>query len=110
MGGFRVLDETRSKDSPANSSTAQGHRPQWIRRPERLSGDLSAYWSRRIDEANRIVYRIENNVIQIVQCGSHFIEISKKENDEGAHCIGVFLPPTLVLKFTCCWGRLCGLK
>ena len=26
------------------------------------------------------------------------IEISKKENDEGVHCIGVFLPPTLVLK------------
>ena len=26
------------------------------------------------------------------------IEISKKENDEGAHCIGVFLPPTLCLK------------
>ena len=32
LGGFRVLDETRSKDSPVNSSTAQGHRPQWIRR------------------------------------------------------------------------------
>ena len=30
-----------------------------IGKPERLSGDLSAYWSRRIDEANRIVYRIE---------------------------------------------------
>ena len=28
----------------------------------------------------------------------HIIEISKKENDVGAHCIGVFLPPTLVLK------------
>ena len=40
--------------------------------PERLSGDLSSYWSRRIDDANRIVYRIENDVIQIVQCGSHY--------------------------------------
>ena len=39
---------------------------------ERLSGDISAYWSRRIDEANRIVYRIENDVIKIVQCGSHY--------------------------------------
>ena len=26
-----------------------------IGNPERLSGDLSAYWSRRIDDANRIV-------------------------------------------------------
>lgn len=43
-----------------------------IGKPERLSGDLSVYWSRRIDEANRIVYRIENDVIKIVQCGSHY--------------------------------------
>ena len=43
-----------------------------IGKPERLSGDLSAYWSRRIDVAYRIVYRIENDVIKIVQCGSHY--------------------------------------
>ncbi len=43
-----------------------------IGKPERLSGDLASYWSRRIDDANRIVYRIEDNVIKIVQCGSHY--------------------------------------
>ncbi len=43
-----------------------------IGKPERLSGDLSAYWSRRIDECNRIVYRIEYDIIKIVQCGSHY--------------------------------------
>lgn len=43
-----------------------------IDKPERLSGDLSEYWSRRIDDANRIVYRIEGDVIKIVQCGSHY--------------------------------------
>ncbi len=43
-----------------------------IGKPERLSGDLSAYWSRRIDDSNRIVYRIENNTVKIVQCGSHY--------------------------------------
>ena len=41
-------------------------------KPERLSGDLYAYWSRRIDHANRLVYRIENDTIKIVQCGSHY--------------------------------------
>lgn len=41
-----------------------------IGKPERLSGDLSGYWSRRIDDANRIVYRIEDDVVKIVQCGS----------------------------------------
>lgn len=43
-----------------------------IGKPERLSGDLSDYWSRRIDEKNRIVYRIVGNTIQIIQCGSHY--------------------------------------
>ena len=43
-----------------------------IGKPERLSGDLSAYWSRRIDDANRIVYRIDREVLKIVQCGSHY--------------------------------------
>lgn len=43
-----------------------------IGKPERLLGDLSAYWSRRIDDCNRLVYRIDGNVIRIVQCGSHF--------------------------------------
>ncbi len=43
-----------------------------IGKPEPLSGSLSGYWSRRIDEKNRIVYKIENNQIVIVQCGSHY--------------------------------------
>ena len=43
-----------------------------IGKPERLSGELSAYWSRRIDDQNRIVYRIEKDIVKIVQCGSHY--------------------------------------
>ena len=43
-----------------------------IGKPERLSGDLSEYWSRRIDEKNRIVYKIEDNELIIIQCGSHY--------------------------------------
>lgn len=45
---------------------------QGIGKPEPLTGDLSSYWSRRIDEANRIVYRIDRDIIKIVQCGSHY--------------------------------------
>ena len=43
-----------------------------IGKPEPLTGDLSGYWSVRIDEKNRIVFRIEDNTIEIVQCGSHY--------------------------------------
>ena len=43
-----------------------------IGKPEPLKGDLSGYWSRRIDGENRIVYKIENHILKIVQCGSHY--------------------------------------
>ncbi|MBR4948551.1 MAG: Txe/YoeB family addiction module toxin [Clostridiales bacterium] len=45
-----------------------------IGKPEPLTGDLSGFWSVRIDEKNRIVFRIEENTIEIIQCGSHYGE------------------------------------
>jgi len=43
-----------------------------IGKPERLREDLSEYWSRRIDEKHRIVYRIVDTVIEVVQCKTHY--------------------------------------
>ncbi len=43
-----------------------------IGKPEPLKEDLSGWWSRRIDDTNRIVYRIRGNVVDIIQCGSHY--------------------------------------
>lgn len=43
-----------------------------IGKPEPLKQNLSGWWSRRIDDKNRIVYRIQNNQIEIIQCGSHY--------------------------------------
>ena len=40
--------------------------------PEPLKGNLSGFWSRRIDKKNRLVYRIADNVIQIIQCRTHY--------------------------------------
>jgi len=43
-----------------------------IGKPEPLKGDLSGFWSVEIDEKNRIVFRIEDGKIEIIQCGSHY--------------------------------------
>ena len=43
-----------------------------IGKPEALKHDLSGYWSRRIDDANRLVYQVENNVLTIIQCRGHY--------------------------------------
>lgn len=40
--------------------------------PEPLKNDLSGYWSRRIDEKNRLVYRLNDEVIEIIQCKTHY--------------------------------------
>lgn len=39
---------------------------------EPLKGDLSGYWSVRIDEKNRIVFRIIDEYLEILHCGSHY--------------------------------------
>lgn len=43
-----------------------------IGKPEPLKGNLSGLWSRRIDQYNRIVYFIENDMLCIVQCRGHY--------------------------------------
>lgn len=43
-----------------------------IGKPEPLRENLSGWWSRRIDDGNRIVYRIREGRIEIIQCGSHY--------------------------------------
>lgn len=43
-----------------------------IGKPEPLRENLSGWWSRRIDDSNRIVYRIREGRIEIIQCGSHY--------------------------------------
>ncbi len=41
-------------------------------KPEPLCGTLAGYWSVRIDDKNRIVFRINNNNLEIMQCGTHY--------------------------------------
>ena len=43
-----------------------------IGKPEPLRGDISGYWSRRIDEANRLVYRATDAELVIIACRFHY--------------------------------------
>ncbi|MDR0783308.1 MAG: Txe/YoeB family addiction module toxin [Propionibacteriaceae bacterium] len=43
-----------------------------IGKPEPLSGELSGFFSRRIDERHRLIYRIVDGTIEIVQCQGHY--------------------------------------
>ena len=43
-----------------------------IGKPEPLKYQLSGFWSRRIDLEHRLVYRIENNNLEIISCKYHY--------------------------------------
>ena len=43
-----------------------------IGKPEPLKGDLSGFWSRRIGDTNRFVYRINNDKLEILSCRGHY--------------------------------------
>jgi len=42
-----------------------------IGKPERLKG-RPGEWSRRIDDYHRLVYKIEDDEIKILECGGHY--------------------------------------
>ena len=41
-------------------------------KPEPLKGEFQGFWSVRIDDCNRIVFKIKNDCLEIMQCGSHY--------------------------------------
>ena len=45
-----------------------------IGKPEPLRANLSVFWSRRIDDKNRIVYYTEQGILHIVACRGHYDE------------------------------------
>lgn len=43
-----------------------------IGKPEALKHSLSGYWSRRIDETNRLVYEATETMLVIISCRYHY--------------------------------------
>lgn len=53
------------KDIERNGNTGIG-------KPEPLKHELQGFWSRRIDEQTRLVYRIVRGQMEIAQCKGHY--------------------------------------
>jgi toxin YoeB len=43
-----------------------------IGKPEPLKGELSGYWSRRIDDQHRLVYRADANELKVLKARYHY--------------------------------------
>lgn len=43
-----------------------------IGKPEPLKENLSGFWSRRIDDSNRLVYAVDARYLTIISCRFHY--------------------------------------
>jgi toxin YoeB len=43
-----------------------------IGKPEPLRENLAGFWSRRIDDTNRLVYAVEDEYLTIISCRYHY--------------------------------------
>jgi toxin YoeB len=43
-----------------------------VGKPEPLRFSLTGYWSRRIDQEHRLVYKAEEGTLTVVQCRYHY--------------------------------------
>lgn len=47
-----------------------------IGKPEPLKENLSGWWSRRINDADRLIYRIDGDSCLILQCKGHYQDLA----------------------------------
>ena len=48
------------------------HPFEGIGKPEALKGDLTGYWSRRINDKHRLIYKVEDEFVIIISCYGHY--------------------------------------
>ena len=53
------------EDTQRNGITGLGH-------PEPLKGNLTGWYSKHIDDGNRMVFRIIDDVVEVAECHTHY--------------------------------------
>ena len=43
-----------------------------VGKPEPLKGNFKGYWSRRINQEHRLVYKVYGDILEIAQCRFHY--------------------------------------
>ena len=41
-------------------------------KPEPLKGEFEGFWSRRIDSEHRLIYRLVDEIVEILSCKGHY--------------------------------------
>ncbi|MAM89580.1 MAG: Txe/YoeB family addiction module toxin [unclassified Hahellaceae] len=51
---------------------AQRNPFEGVGKPEPLKENLAGFWSRRIDETNRLVYAVDDGTLTVISCRYHY--------------------------------------
>lgn len=65
-------DRKIAKKIAALLSDIERNGNEGIGKPESLKGNLTGYWSRRITEKDRLIYRFDETTIYIAACKGHY--------------------------------------
>ncbi|MCD4676046.1 MAG: Txe/YoeB family addiction module toxin [Desulfobacula sp.] len=69
---WQKTDKKKLKRINSLIKDIQQNKYEGLGKPEPLKHNLSGYWSRRINNEHRIVYKIDTNAIQIAQLRYHY--------------------------------------
>jgi toxin YoeB len=69
---WQMNDKQKLKRINEIIKDCQRNKFEGIGKPEPLKGNLSGMWSRRIDNEHRLVYKIQDNRLHVVQCRFHY--------------------------------------
>ena len=70
--GWQSEDKKTLKRINLILKDVERHPFEGIGKPEPLKGDLGGFWSGRINEKNRLVYRIVPSGLEILSCKGHY--------------------------------------
>ena len=65
-------DRKTAKKIASLLADIEGNGNEGLGKPESLKGNLSGYWSRRISEKDRLIYRFDETTIYIAACKGHY--------------------------------------
>ncbi|MDR1380586.1 MAG: Txe/YoeB family addiction module toxin [Tannerella sp.] len=69
---WQTQDKKTLKKINELSKDIERNRYTGIGKPEPLKEDLAGWWSRRINDADRLIYRIDGDFCLILQCKGHY--------------------------------------
>jgi toxin YoeB len=79
-----VYEELRSKDKMLHKNLCKilkelqrENSEKGIGKPEPLKHDLTGFWSRKLSQYDRLIYKFDENSIHIFAIGGHYEDLKK---------------------------------